>query len=343
MFRQSLLPRACFGVALGLAVVAPNAPARSQDRLTFERLDRLERDLNMLQRQVYRGAPAPMMSGDPGNAASGEVRMDRIEQQMRELTGRVEEFVNQIDQLRQRVEQVSGDVETRFGQTASTAGPYAAATPPPPRPRSGAAPGRQPPVEPPGPVALAPPGPAPAGRAGSLLPPDPGAPSSGPSPIFNTLTPPGSPPAQPDLASAADMPRPPSERTLPSGSAGEQYNYAFGLLKQADYPAAEAALKSFVEQHPKDPMAGNAQYWLGETYYTRGRFLEAASAFAEGYKRYPKGSKAPDELLKLGMSLSRANQKQNACVALAQLDHDFPKPGAAIKEHAAAEKKRLGC
>src|SRR6266478_7153653 len=158
MFRHSLLRCMCFGLALGLAA-APLMPARGQDRSTFERLDRLERDLNMLQRQVYRGAPAPMAGGDPGNAASGEVRMDRIEQQMRELTGRVEEFVNQIDQLRQRVEQISGDVETRFGQTASTAGPYAAATPPPPRPRSGAAPGRQPPVEPPGPVALAPPGP----------------------------------------------------------------------------------------------------------------------------------------------------------------------------------------
>src|SRR5258708_2877424 len=81
LFGQSLLPRACFGVALGLAVAASSAPAQSQDRLTFERLDRIERDLNMLQRQVYRGAPAPMMSGDPGSAASGEVRMDRIEQQ----------------------------------------------------------------------------------------------------------------------------------------------------------------------------------------------------------------------------------------------------------------------
>ena len=130
---------------------------------------------------------------------------------------------------------------------------------------------------------------------------------------------------------------------MPSGSTSEQYNHAFGLLKQADYPAAETALKSFVEQHPNDPMAGNAQYWLGETYYTRGRYAEAASAFAEGYKRYPKSSKAADELLKLGMALARTNQKQNACIALTQLDHDFPAPGAAIKERASTEKKRLGC
>ena len=102
-------------------------------------------------------------------------------------------------------------------------------------------------------------------------------------------------------------------------------------------------MKSFVAQHPKDPLAGSAQYWLGETYYQRGRFAEAASAFAEGYKNYPKGTKAADDLLKLGMSLARANQKPNACVAFAQLDHDFPNPGSSIKEHSLAEKKRLGC
>ena len=111
---------------------------------------------------------------------------------------------------------------------------------------------------------------------------------------------------------------------LPGGSATEQYNYAFGLMKQANYPAAEAAFKEFVEAHPKDQMAGNAQYWLGETYYARGKYMEAASAFADGYKRYPKSAKAPDALLKLGMSLARAEQKQNACVALAKLGDEFP-------------------
>ena len=114
------------------------------------------------------------------------------------------------------------------------------------------------------------------------------------------------------------------------------------MLKQANYPAAEEALKSFVVQHPKDALAASAQYWLGETYYRRGRYGEAAGAFAEGYKRYPKGSKAPDDLLKLGMSLARANQKQNACVAFAQLDHDFPHPGSAIKETGDHREKAAG-
>lgn len=327
MFRHSLSRYACFGVALGLAAAAPLVPARGQDRSTMERLDRVERDLNMLQRQVYRGGPAPMAGGDPGGAVNAEIRMDRMESQMRDLTGRVEEFMNQVERLRQRVDQVNGDVESRFSQAPPSPGGYASAGPPPPRTRGAGPSSRELPAEPPG-------------VTGTLTPPEPLLrPPGGPSPLAGTLTPPGAA-GPPELASAA---APPSGRLMPNGSTSEQYNYAFGLLKQADYPAAEVALKSFVEQHPNDPMAGNAQYWLGETYYTRGRYAEAATAFAEGYKRYPKSSKAADELLKLGMSLGRANQKQNACVVLAQLDHDFPAPGAAIKERATTEKKKLGC
>ena len=329
MSRQLLLPCAWLSVAFGLAVIAVPAPSWSQDRSTQERLDRLERDLNMLQRQVYRGAPPPPIAGGDGGAAVGaEIRMGRLEAQMRDLTGRVEEFMNQVERLRQRVDQVNGDVESRFSQAPPSPGGYASAGPPPPRTRGAGPSSRELPAEPPG-------------VTGTLTPPEPLLrPPGGPSPLAGTLTPPGPPGAASELASAA---APPSGRLMPNGSTSEQYNYAFGLLKQADYPAAEVALKSFVEQHPNDPMAGNAQYWLGETYYTRGRYAEAATAFAEGYKRYPKSSKAADELLKLGMSLGRANQKQNACVVLAQLDHDFPAPGAAIKERAATEKKKLGC
>jgi tol-pal system protein YbgF len=98
-----------------------------------------------------------------------------------------------------------------------------------------------------------------------------------------------------------------------------------------------------VQQHPDSGLAGNAQYWLGESYYARGRYADAAVAFAEGYKRYPKGSKASETLLKLAMSLGRADQKQNACIALVQLAHDFPHASSAVKQRAAAEKQRNGC
>ena len=346
MSRRSLLPCAWLSVVLGLAVIAAPAPAWSQDRSTQERLDRLERDLNMLQRQVYRGAPPPpIVGGDGGVAVNAEIRMGRLEAQMRDLTGRVEEFINQIEQVRQHVAQMASDIEERVSQ-APGAGPGPAVNLAPTRPGSAAParPTRQLAAEPPrGPDEDFPSRQGSAVATGPAIPPGTAVPPPGGAPVFGTLTPPGALSAGPDVASVAPPGRPAAGGLLSGGSAAEQYNQAFGLLKQADYPAAEAALKAFIEQHPTDPMAGNAQYWLGETYFTRNRFLEAASAFAEGYKRYPKSAKAADDLLKLAMSLGRANQKQNACVALAQLDHDFPKPGAAIKDHAAAEKKRLGC
>jgi tol-pal system protein YbgF len=354
MNRRPLLPCACMALALGMFASAVSLPARGQDVSTQERLDRLERDLNMLQRQVYRGAPAP--AGEAGNAAvDTEVRMERLEEQMRELTGRVEEVMNRLQQVSRRIDQVNGDVDMRLGQ-AGAPGTAGAAPPPPPSAASPGGFGYPPPGPPPDEGGAAPGYPgdrmsATLGPPGASYPPaDPNAPpaasAAGPAPIYGTLTPPGSPratPQPPQIASvdprAAGLP----SGTLPSGSATEQYNYAFGLLKRADYAGAAAALKAFVTQHPDDRMAGNAQYWLGETYYSRAHYLEAASAFAEGYKRYPKNSKAADGLLKLGMSLARANQTQNACLAFTQLDHDFPNAGASIKEHAESERKRIGC
>ena len=97
----------------------------------------------------------------------------------------------------------------------------------------------------------------------------------------------------PQVASAGETLRPPSDG-LPPQSAAAQYNSAYGLLRRADYPAAEEALRAFIQQHPNDPLVGNAQYWLGQSYYESGQFTEAATAFAEGYKRYPRGPKAPE-------------------------------------------------
>jgi tol-pal system protein YbgF len=322
------------GVGLPLAVLAAitlSRPAGAQDASTQERLDRLERDLNMLQRQVYRDGAAPQAEGDTGNPVDTELRLERIERKMRELTGQVEDAANQIQQLRQRIEQVNSDIEVRLSQGGASPPPIAAR------------PGRSAPTQPP--VAAAEPpvlGTTAEGRgerpvrhgpdSDSLTPPPP--------PRYGELTPPGPTPLVPGSASRAAAP---GGDALPGGSAALQYNFAFGLLKQANYAGAENALRAFVRQHPRSALAGNAQYWLGETYYARGRYTEAAAVFAEGYKNYPKGAKAADDLLKLGMSLARTNQKHNACIALDQLDHDFPHAGQAIKARASAEKKRLGC
>ncbi|MGC2203501.1 MAG: tol-pal system protein YbgF [Stellaceae bacterium] len=341
MIRRSYLwhPRPVLFLLLVTAAI-PVPAARSQDRAIQDRLDRLERDLSMLQRQVYRGGSAQVIGTGNSAAVDTELRMDRLEAQMRELTGRVEDATNGLEQLRRRLEQVNSDIDVRLGQDQS----QARSAPPNSHAAAGitdSSPARSLAMRGPSPGAnlvrsrsadeLMPPG--------TLVPPPPDPPGGA-----GTLTPPGPAHAKPEatMAAAGATLRPPSS-ALHSGSASEQYNFAFGLLKQADYPAAEEAFKAFIAQHPSASLAGSAQYWLGETYYARHRYAEAASAFAEGYKRYPKGPKAADDLLKLGMSLARANQKHSACVALGQLDHDFPNPGAPIRDQAAKEKKQLGC
>ncbi|HWB51965.1 MAG TPA: tol-pal system protein YbgF [Stellaceae bacterium] len=310
---------------VGAVLVVALAPAMAgaQDVNTQERLDRLERDLSMLQRQVYRGAPAMVAPGGGGGsttAADVEIRMERLEAQMRDLTGRVEQVSNGLEQLRQRLEQINSDFDVRMSQ----GGGPAASGPPPKNPGKFALdsppPGRNP--VPPGTVV-----PPPAGDAGG----------GGLNPIFNTLSPPGTAPPRPSAPEPAGAPPP------ASGSVNQQFNHAFGLVKQADYANAEIALRAFMEAHPNDPLAGNAQYWLGQTYYARNRYQEAASAFAEGYKRYPKGPKAAEDLLYLSMSLAKADQKKNACLALGQLEQAFPNASGAVKERARAERKRLAC
>lgn len=341
MIRRRILPQVWPAALLVFLAIAGSA-AQAQDATTQERLDRLERDLSMLQRQVYRatGGEAPPGAESGGNVTVDlQVRMDRLEQQMRDLTGRVEDETNQVEQLHQRLEQINNDIDVRLGQgqprqpDAETQRPasrgYAAAQPPP-FPRSpGMTPyGGQPPPPPPPP----PPG------YGTLTPPGPeaGEPAAYGAPA--QLTPPRT-----ANAGDADTLHPPETGTLPSGSPSAQYNAAFGLLRQADYEAAEEALRNFVRQHPTNPLAGNAQYWLGESYLKRGRYDQAAAAFADGYKRFPNGPKAADSLLGLSKSLAGGDQKHNACIALTELDHDFPHASSAIRDRAAQEKKRLGC
>jgi tol-pal system protein YbgF len=348
MTRHWFLPYARPTLLLALVAIAAAggrpAVAQSQDATTQERLDRIERDLSMLQRQVYRDGVSP---GDDTNAGAGsnlavdtQIRMDRLEQQMRELTGKVEDQANEVQQLRQHLDQINSDIDVRFGELnqgpgEARAGARAAAAPPPAPPPGMRAEGL--PANASGETADLPG--AGAAPPGALVPiPD----ASG------TLTPPGASPSAARFApqaarvAAGEGLRPPPP-TLPSAPASAQYNSAFGLLRRADYSAAENAFRSFLQQHPDSGLAGNAQYWLGESYYARGKYGDAAVAFAEGYKRYPKGPKASDTLLKLAMALGRADQKQNACIAFSQLDHDFQHLAIAVKQRAATEKKRFGC
>ena len=145
-------------------------------------------------------------------------------------------------------------------------------------------------------------------------------------------TPPARGPASSQPATAEAEPQP-----------QQLYERAYGYLLQKDYGTAETSFDDFLKRHPTHPLAGNAQYWLGETYYVRGQYRPAAAAFLKGYQDYVKSQKAPESLLKLAMSLQRLGQKDAACSSYSEFATKFPNPPAHIKSLAQAERQRSGC
>jgi tol-pal system protein YbgF len=139
------------------------------------------------------------------------------------------------------------------------------------------------------------------------------------------------------------MAPPVGEVKLPDGPPKVQYDFAFDLLRRNDFARAEVAFRDFLKRHPKDPLAGNAQYWLGETHYVRSDFQQAAVEFMAGYQNYPRTNKGPDNLLKLAMSMSSMGQTQGACTALNRLTKDYPKAPEEVQKPAAAERAKLKC
>jgi tol-pal system protein YbgF len=316
-----------FAAVMALVPAEAFAQAGSNPEIQslLSRIERLQRDMNTLQRQVYRGnvpppsaeSPATAMGSgsEPNLAAAMQVRLDEIETQMRVFTGRLEEANHAISELTKKVETLGSDIDLRLKALEGRGG-----GPTPLGPGGAPPPGGTPP----GANATPAPG-TPPGSLGTLTPQD-----------LNARPPSGSP--APGGAPAAQ-----SASVLPAGSMQEQYNYATAFLSKSDWAGAEKALSAFIDAHPKDPLAGNAQYWLGESFYVRGDFNSAAHAFAKGYKDYPKSAKGPDNLLKLGLSLANLKKTDSACTTFSRMTKDFPNASAAIKSRVAAERKKLRC
>ena len=128
------------------------------------------------------------------------------------------------------------------------------------------------------------------------------------------------------------------------GAQGEQlYHEAFKLLQDGDYAGAERAFKTFVQRNPQHVLAGNAQYWLGETYYARRDYQSAMVAFAEGYKVYKASPKGPDNLLKLGVTLTNLGRKPDACAIFARFAQDYPRATDLQKRRIEQERQKNGC
>ncbi len=133
------------------------------------------------------------------------------------------------------------------------------------------------------------------------------------------------------------------EKILPTGSPEEQYEFATSFLKVGDYNTAEVALKEFVETNNEHDLAGNAQYWYAETFRIRQLFTDAASAYLEGYQKYPKSTKAPINLLKLGVSLVQIGEKDQGCSMITGIGKQYPKASQSVLQKAKYEEKKFDC
>ena len=132
-------------------------------------------------------------------------------------------------------------------------------------------------------------------------------------------------------------------RAATGDAALSNYEMAFGLTRAGSFGLAEAAWRNFLSQYPDHPLAGNAQYFLGETFYGRNDYAHAAIAYGIGVEKYPQSDVAPQTLLKLGIALGRAGETNHACDALVRLDRQFPKVSGVIKERALVERRQYQC
>ena len=336
-------------LALGLAAgLAGAARADEVDDLRAE-LEQLKQQVLYLQNQIPNGTYSGGAAGGGNLAAQQQVQMQQFQQQLTELTGQIERVELKVNDVADQLTRMQKDTEYRLGvlegggavgapMGGMPADPNAAAAPAPTGDTS-----QQPTQQQQQPAAQ----PQTQSQNQGTPPPAGGQPG-----VLGTLS----------AAQAANLPQAPagaaadaankagqqtampnSGVVLPGATPREQYEYATNLIQRGQYDQAEIALKSFIQQHPKDELTGNAQYWLGETYYVRNDFKNAAIAFAEGYQKYPDSQKAPDNLLKLAMALGQQGQKENACVALRSLEKRYPDASANVKDRAVRAKKNYSC
>ena len=133
------------------------------------------------------------------------------------------------------------------------------------------------------------------------------------------------------------------EKILPDEAPEKQYEFASSFLKVGDYNTAERAFLEFVKLNPEHDLAGNAQYWYAETFRIRQLYTDAAEAYLEGYQKYPKSSKAPINLLKLGVSLVQIGEKDQGCLMISGVKEQYPKANQSVLQKAKYEEKKFGC
>jgi tol-pal system protein YbgF len=295
-----------------LALLAMAAPARAD-------LPTLVRDLGGLRAELAELRGIQLAQATPAERAQFEVRLAQFEEELRRLTGRIEQLEFGQRTVESRIDQLIQDLDLRLSALEQG---------------GGAASGQDAPGQ-----AASEPGPGTDGGAADQQA-ERGSEAEG-------ATGEGTLGVVPESA-LLDLPRPDPAAATPPASTGlpaqRQYDSAMELLRAGDYPSAERGLELFLDLNPDHPLASNAAYWMAETLYVRKNYAAAASGFARNYRTYGKEApKAPDNLLKLGMSLFGLGEADKACLSYAELAKEFPNAPTHIEQAVSRESERAGC
>jgi tol-pal system protein YbgF len=323
------------------------------------------------------GAPtdAPDRGGpNAGRTAqsSGDLtmRLDRLEAQIRQLTGAIEQLQYRNQQLEGQLRRMQPDAEYRVQEGPARVAPSG-------RPAAPAQPMQPQATQPYSPSAP----PAPGSRRGdafdpSLNPNAPGAPrplgTTAPSAPLAQSTDPEEPVGAPGgrsagapldlstltgLAGNAEPPQAPAAPRNSGGTSGgtqvatlpptdspkDTYDLAYGYILRRDYALADEAFRVFLRRFPNDRLSSDAQYWLGESLFQRQRYRDAAEIFLNVSTKFETSPKAPDSLLRLGQSLAGLGEREAACASLAEVGRKYPRASVSVKQGVEREQKRVRC
>lgn len=275
-------------------------------------LQQIKKDLSTLEKAVYsqsfKGSSGSQQSGSLEGALTRQlVKITEIEEQMQKLTASHEEVLFSFEQLNERINKVQKDNELRLSDL-ETGDPKAVTKKTPPK----QFPGTDKPQD-----------------LGTM--------------VVQKQTETEQQTSSINPAAVVRVEESDAKEILPNAPPDEQYKFATSLIKVGDYDQAELALREFVKKNPKHELAGNAQYWYAETFYIRQLYHDAAAAYLDGYQKYPQSTKGPQNLLKLGVTLSELGEKDQGCQMLDGITKQYPKATQSVIQKARYEKKKFKC
>ncbi len=284
-----------------------------------DQLQILAQDLKTLEKAVYKTAEITNSSGSvSANGLNEEIltrhllKLNEIEEEFRKLTNRFEEVNFKLDNLSSRVTKIQSDTQLRFSDLESDNINRKTKT---------------------------------KNKKKVKLPGTEKAQDFGAATAYS-LDPDEKTQATQSVEAKASVfseERLPETSLLPDKKPKEQYDFAVSFMKVGDYETAEVALREFIDKNKTHKLAGSAQYWYGETFRIRQLYSDAATAYLDGYQNYPKSSKAPENLLKLGSTMVQLGEKDQGCKMIKGLKKQYPKASQSVLQKAQYEQKRFKC